>query len=585
MSGPMTKCGNTRRHWFPLSCASPSLLFLQKCKQWILRHVSMSAARTAATGRYLAALANSYSSAPAARSDSDTKATSTRRKRLHLLYIVNDALYHVTCRGGGDDDARQVQHFAESIEPSLVPLVTAAASFSCAPKHIAKIRSLLDLWAEKGYYSDLLLAQLRAAVDKGTSDADKNDVVASATAAASGSSSKTPFLMPAAHGDPATPWYDLPAANWLAVLEPNSTRPMNPAALKPLKMTSGPAPPALVARVQSLLADVERMFGEGDAAAIDPFADIDLDALGEHVEIDAFNGDVVGGDSYYGWSRAFCKSIKERGQPKGAGVSGTLRGGVLQDRGRSGYPSDESRSPSPVSPRPAAKKRRYSDSSRQSRSRSRSRSYSDEDRPNDASLHVPSRDYRRPRRPRSRSRSRSYSKRHSRSRSRSRPRSRSPRRDRAQPHGDSQHYQHHQQHFPRGPGAGIPGMPLPGIPPYAHQGPGMPIPPPPVPGAFPFVPPPPGYQGPWPPPLPSSLPPPPHFPQHQQQQWPQPMPMPMPMPMPVAPQPGPNTSMGGWAGGWTQNTAPPQHYNQPPHHQFQNNSGRGGRGGWSGGRW
>lgn len=553
----MTKYWKTTRHWFPLS---PFFSFIiQTCKQWILRYISVSAARTAATGRYLVALANSYPPAPAKLDSVDTKATSTRRRRLHLLYIVNDVLYHAKYRDSRDESTAHC--FTANIEPSLLPLVAAAASFPRAPKQIAKIRSLLELWANKSYFAEALLSQLRAAVDKAVESADGSHAPSkieaeAATPQTGPGTSKAPFVMPAWHGDPATPWYDLPAANWLAVLEPNSTRPMNPNALKPLKMAPGPAPPELVASVQSLLVDVDRMFGEGDPSAVDDTVDTDIDALGEHVEIDAFNGDILSGDSYYGWSRAFCKKMKERAQPKTGSTPGTRRVGD-QDRGRRGHPSDDSRSPSPGSPRPAFKKRRYSDDDHQSRSRSRSA----DDRRNDTGLRVPSRDHRRHSRGRSTSRSRSRSRsfqRYSKSRSRSRSRSRSPR-------GNFKQAQYQQQHH-FVPGAAPPLPVIPGMP-------GMPLP-----GAFPFAtsslpPPPPGYQGPWPPLLPA---PPLFLPPNPQQQWPQPPHMPVP---PDQGQ-GPSTSNGGWSGGWSQYNASQQ---QPPNQKHNNNrgNGRGGRGGWN----
>ncbi|CAK7265286.1 hypothetical protein SEPCBS119000_001434 [Sporothrix epigloea] len=312
---------------------------VQTCKRWMLQHVTSSPARTAAVGRFLVALANSFSptaSPPGVENGEaekrSIKQTSGRRKRLHLLYIVNDVLYHVTFRDNGINGSARPA-FASSIEPFIEPLVASAASFARAPKQVSKIRRLLDLWAEKHYLSENVLARLRAAVDQGPRLAEENlgkknisSIQSTSVPASVGTSKEAPFHLPALHGDPSTPWYDLPAANWLAILEPNSTRPMNPATLKPLSMTPGPAPPSLVASVQALLADVSRMFDEefeSHAGGLkDTEIELDVNALGERIQVDVPSGDVVGGDTYYGWSRAFCKSMKE-GQKRQPVASGT----------------------------------------------------------------------------------------------------------------------------------------------------------------------------------------------------------------------------------------------------------------------
>ncbi|ERS95627.1 uncharacterized protein SPSK_02287 [Sporothrix schenckii 1099-18] len=327
-----------------LTAARCSPANVQTCKHWMLRHVTHSPARTAAVGRYLVALAHSFP--PETRrttSETEAKPTSARRKRLHLLYVISDVLYHVAFRSttlDGDNATRPP--FVASIEPSLLPLVSSAAAFVRAPKQLAKLNDLLDLWASHNYVGDNVLQQLRTAVDEGPRRAEEalqkqakdkaagkhQKGLAAAGATSTGASKEAketkeaPFLLPALHGDPAVPWYDWPAATWLHVLEPNSTRPMNPANLQPLQLAPGPAPPALEASVRALLADVDRMYeGEGGEGGEDgkdgemsAAADIDSDvnALGERIDVDVLSGDIVGGDTYYGWSRAFCKSMKER---------------------------------------------------------------------------------------------------------------------------------------------------------------------------------------------------------------------------------------------------------------------------------
>ncbi len=153
------------------------------------------------------------------------------------MYILNDIVYHVKFRNRGES-------FARKLEPALPALVRSAASFYNCPKHIRKIQDLIGLWEENGYFLPGFVQQLRAAVEQGPSsgeegkDEDEVDTSASAVAKAA---KTAPWVMPAMHGDPSAPLYDLPAGNWLPVLEPNSTRPMNPSMIKPLVLAQGPA--------------------------------------------------------------------------------------------------------------------------------------------------------------------------------------------------------------------------------------------------------------------------------------------------------------------------------------------------------
>ena len=309
------------------------------------------------------------------------------------------------------------------------------------------------------------------------------------------------------HGDPSTPWYDLPAGNWLPVLEPNSTRPMNPSQVKPLQLASGPADKTLVDAVKKLLVDVDNIYAKGVPADDAAF---DIDQLGEQVELDEITGEILGGETYYGWSRTFCEKMKERRNKQSGPTSR-----ALSRRGRSSRsPSRSSRSPSydrsRSSSRGPTKRRRLSRSPHEWGGRNRRRSRS---RYRESS----SGSYRR----RSWSRSRSASR--SRSRDRSNGRQLSDRRGSPEgysppppppppaapdnAHGNSgahsQPYNNHQAPpFGFNPGSFPPIPPMGSVPPM-----------PPYPGFSPFgafqapPPPPPNYQGQWPPPPPPPPPP------------------------------------------------------------------------------
>lgn len=308
---------------------------------------------------------------------------------------------------------------AAELKPFLAQLVTSAASFKNCPKHQQKIRALLDVWSEHGYFAPEFISELRknaeAAAAATPSSADKSD--ARKEILENGSHQKglagldAPFLMPAAHGDPSTPFYDLPAANLMPHIVPNSSHPINPQLVKPLLLVPGPAESGLVTAVKDFLSDVERIFESqsiNDAAAM-----TDIDELGQPLLRDEASGEIVGGDSYYGWSKAFCDKMKDMRRERFGADS--RRRGRSNSRGRS------------ASPRKRRRRDSYSESDGQSRGRSRSYSRSR------SRSGYPDRHARRLRPPYNRSRSRSRrssrsdsrKRRHRRSRSYSRSRSRS----------------------------------------------------------------------------------------------------------------------------------------------------------------
>lgn len=447
--------------------------FEQKCKRWILENVVASPARSAALGKYFVAAANSFSDGGNGGSGRPTP----RRKRLHALYLLHDVLYHTVKRQPGNDD------FAKSIKEHITPLFSSVCAFPDAPKHTAKILDLLQFWEESNLFDIDTVVSLRNLVEKvaeGGQLPSKGAPQSTASTNASKLPKEAPFSLPHTHGDPSQAWHDLPAANWLPHLTPNSTKPMSPAMIKPLQLAQGPADKVVVEAVKTLLAKVDRLFlkeSNWDDGA-------DLNEMGERVIRDE-TGEVVGGETYYGWSREFCRKMKDR-NAKPQDQRDLSRGRSLS-RSRS-----DSRSISRSRSRdaPHHKRRRLSTSysrsrsMRGSRSRSRSRTRStrrrEDVRGRDSRSRSPSR-YRRSRSPSRRERSRTPSPSRNRTERRFRT-SPSPRKDGAPaPHA---------AYYPPPPPAPPTQVPPP------HQMPPGQIPPPP-----------PGYTGPWPPPPPPPFPP------------------------------------------------------------------------------
>ncbi|OAA41658.1 hypothetical protein NOR_05166 [Metarhizium rileyi] len=393
-----------------------SPLNVQTCKDYILSDIVHSSGRSAALAKYLVALSKAQVE------DAARPRPSTKRRRLHVLYIVNDVLHHVARRGNRD--------FNATVAPYLPPMISSAASFDKCPKHIKKLGDLVSIWSSKQYVSEAITPKLEEALAGSSTSTAPEPVNTSLKLA-----KDAPFVLPSFHGDTSTAWYDLPAATWLPHLVPNSTKPMLPDLIRPIQLAPGPADKLVTAAVKALLSDAERLFARDKRP--EESVHIDVNEMGERVILDEVTGDVVSGETYYGWSRRFCERMKDRRKGK--------------RRGRSGSQSSEasySRSPRSSSSR-SFKRRRLSRSRSPSRSPSRSRRRSHT--PRSSSSTSPSR---------TRSRRRSYSR---------SPRRQSPRRS-PQP--------------PRPPvptaNPNIPfSMPIP-PPPTGYTGP-WPPPPPPVP--------------------------------------------------------------------------------------------------------
>ncbi|RAL01923.1 RNA polymerase II-binding domain-containing protein [Aspergillus ibericus CBS 121593] len=478
-----------------LSHCSPANI--QTCKSWLLEYVVSSSNRVGGWAKYLAALSGSLEAAPAA------GRTSGKRRRLHILYLLNDVLHHTKYHL---ETSAAFSTLSGSLQPHVVELLGYAASYDREknPKHHRRLDQLLDIWDRNGYYGSDYVNKLREVVKnssvsgpvKTSLSVEESNVDLSAGVKQQSSGRDVPFVMPATHGDPSMPYYDLPAGNLVPHIIPDSTVPLRPESIKPLQFLAGPADENLVVALKKFMKDVDLIYGPGEPEHQEDEV-VDVDDLGQVVIRDA-DGEVVDGDTYYGWSRSFCQQMKKR----------RARGETSRSRSRSHSHS-----------RGSPKRRRYSDSESDWSSRSRSRS--------------PRRSARRDSRTRSPSRPRSASRERSKSYSPRPPAPRSipPPMPPAEYHPPPAHHHQH-QHPPYGNAAPPPPPPVgyhpPPPPPMAFPpaGPGgagagaphYPLPP----GAVPNPPPPPpNYQGPWPPPPPPPMqnygPPPaahhaPHFP-------------------------------------------------------------------------
>ncbi|PGH27117.1 hypothetical protein AJ80_01073 [Polytolypa hystricis UAMH7299] len=481
-----------------LAHCSPSNI--QTCKSWLLKNVIPSPNRIGVLGKYLTTLAGSLGdeggdnqrgaadAVATASGENGTPQTSAKRKKLHILYLLNDLLHHTKYHG---ETTTAFSTLSGSLQPYLVELVGLAAGYSRTknPKYHKRLSDLLDIWASNGYYSTEYIRKLHETVGNYSSpDAIKTKAAGkdeTPEAEKQTAARDVPYVMPATHGDPVAPYHELPAGNFIPHIIPNSLAPIRPQAVKPLQFLAGPADQNLVNAVKQFLKDANRIYIS--EPPIDEGTVSDIDELGHVVVRDELTGDILDGESYYGWSRSFCEKMKKRRE----GKAGSRSPSRSQSRSHS------------FSPR---KRRRYSDSiSSDDRGRSRSRSSSVSHRNRRRSYSRSASRSRTPPRRSMHSRSQSYS-----------PRPLSPLRSQ----------QHQPPHHPHDAAPPVPPPPPPMQYPFNH-GPQQFNPPQPGgPGGMFISPPPrpPNWHGPWPPP---------HPPHQQHQQHPG-GPPPPPPPFPPA---------------------------------------------------
>ncbi|KAK1144361.1 hypothetical protein N8T08_005514 [Aspergillus melleus] len=275
-------------------CSSANI---QACKSWLLRHVVSSSNRVGVWAKYLAALSGSFTAEEGA---SPTKsaarpATSAKRKRLHIMYLLNDVFHHTKYHMGSKAAFSTV---SGSLQPYIVELLGYAASYDREknPKHHRRLDDLLDIWEENEYYGNDYVGKLREVVKNSASSGPVKtsiDVETSNLDSKNKPSGKdVPFVMPATHGDASTPFYDLPAGNLIPHIIPNSTIPLRPDTIKPLQFLAGPADEKLVTAVKKFLKDVDRIYDSTQPEQKEGEV-VDIDDLGEVVIRDDQTGDVL----------------------------------------------------------------------------------------------------------------------------------------------------------------------------------------------------------------------------------------------------------------------------------------------------
>lgn len=280
------------------------------------------------------------------------------RQRLHILYLLNDLLHHVKFHVE-DSDARA--GLLDGLRPRLSDIIPQMPPDG-KNRVRQRLRDLLELWEQEGFFPGQTIKALHEENTQSGQGAESSDITHEA---GPNLTRQLPYIMPAHHGDPSTPYYDLPAANLMPHIVPNKSISMRPDQIRALQLSAGPADESLINAVKDFLKDVERMENPYQTFEKEGI-DVDMDEIGNFSYRN--ETDELVGDTYYGWSRAFCEKMKRRRQEDGD-VSQRGRPDSIS-RGRSSSRSP-SRSRSRSRSRSLPKRRRYDHSRSRSRSQSR----------------------------------------------------------------------------------------------------------------------------------------------------------------------------------------------------------------------
>ncbi|EPS38957.1 hypothetical protein H072_7251, partial [Dactylellina haptotyla CBS 200.50] len=276
---------------------------IKTCKHWLLEHVVQSDQRVTAFGKYLLALSQSYKSQAA-----DPLTPSSRRRRLYILYLINDTIHYTTFYSSPP------MPFGKGVEPFLKDLFSLAQD-PTRKKQRARLEKLLSIWSSKHYFSEDTISEWRNEVAKSFEHEQNIEDPQEATKEAKPKDQQV--LLPALHGDPTVPYHDLPATTMLPLMRPNSPTPINTRFLKPIVLKAGPPPKALAEAVDVFVKSVDKMWYGGDMRVMP-----DVDEMGVDIikPLDGQDDDLLDEpdmiknteEGYYGWSRGFAIQMMKR---------------------------------------------------------------------------------------------------------------------------------------------------------------------------------------------------------------------------------------------------------------------------------
>ena len=287
----------------------------KECREWLQQRVLHSTNRLHALGKWLVAISThgehaeppkqggtssftkKSSTSSAAFSSLSSNSISQKRKRLHILYLLDDLIAHAH-----DRQPMLLQH----LEDSLLQLTTLAGTFNHAayPKHHRKLVALWSAWDSKSIPEQLML-RIRHAHAAAAAESTPKDAVADLPTI------EAPWIMPPKHGVDTLPWCDQPAGAFLNALTPGDQTPIDGCDVVPVSLTSGSADEETVNAVRNLIKAVEDDYSGID---FDLTKVVEFDEIGQPLFMDPDTGEKRGRGDYYGWSEeyaAYARAVRK----------------------------------------------------------------------------------------------------------------------------------------------------------------------------------------------------------------------------------------------------------------------------------
>ncbi|KAJ4377375.1 hypothetical protein N0V83_000200 [Neocucurbitaria cava] len=295
-------------------------IHVQKCTEWIVKHITGSKTRTLVLGGYLVSVSKSVivvqQLAGKAPSAAPTPVKKAIRNCIDLLLIVNDVLHADKFHRRSNSNHGT---FGTECADSIRELVELAASCIREKNTQAekKLRALLKFWALNQLVSTQDIEVLQKRADE-------------ALLLAQGGVRKRHYLLPEYHGDPSAPWHELPASYMLEPLIKYPQRSINPSQIKIAKFGKKEPSP----HVRNLLdqffekIDLEcvptgkTQTDSDDKEDVPKFPvqtdkyDMWLDPMAQTVKQIKGTEDRAIVSTTYGWSSKFCEDMREHNVPE-----------------------------------------------------------------------------------------------------------------------------------------------------------------------------------------------------------------------------------------------------------------------------
>ncbi|KAJ4401049.1 hypothetical protein N0V91_008189 [Didymella pomorum] len=274
---------------------------IQKCTEWIVKHIAPSRIRIAVLGDYVVSVSKSLVV------DTTTAAGKKAvRNRHDLLLVVNDALhtdkYH-------RDSTSKLGLLGKEMTSQLAELVELAAS--CAVEKGSqvenKLRAIINFWAVNQLIGQDVFKTLKEAADESLLQAQGGAPIR-----------KRNYLLPEYHGDRTAPWYELPASYMLDQMIKQPNRPLDPHRIKVTRFDKKPVSTHVRKLLDSYFENLDlkhTLTGDNPTGETNKY-NLWLDPMGQIVKRDKETGETTTATNGYGWSMKFCQDMQKDGVPE-----------------------------------------------------------------------------------------------------------------------------------------------------------------------------------------------------------------------------------------------------------------------------